>query len=54
MRFLDKDGLQKLWQAIEERFQPLLKSGSNIKTINNQSILGEGNMVVSLDGGEYR
>lgn len=35
MRFLDKAGLQKVWQVIEERFQPLLKSGSNIKTINN-------------------
>ena len=45
MKFLDKSGLTQVWDAINDRFQPKLVSGTNIKTINNQSILGEGNLV---------
>lgn len=31
--------------------QPLLVSGTNIKTINNESILGEGNITIEASGG---
>ena len=33
-------------QFLENHYQPLLKSGTNIKTINNQSILGSGNITI--------
>ena len=38
-------------QAADSGFQPLLVSGTNIKTINSNSILGSGNLVVG--GGGY-
>ena len=34
-----------------EDYQPLLESGVNIKTINNQSLLGEGNIDIQGGGG---
>lgn len=38
-----------VWDSIQSK-QPLLVSGTNIKTINNQSILGSGN--ITIQGGE--
>ena len=35
----------------DEQYQPTLASGNNIKTINGQSVLGSGNLVVTGDGG---
>ena len=37
-------------QAADSGFQPLLVSGTNIKTINSNSILGSGNLVVGGSG----
>ena len=47
--FLDKDGLTTLWNKIKEAFQEKLVSGSNIKTINGDSVLGSGD--ITIDGG---
>lgn len=38
-------------QYVEDNFQSKLVSGTNIKTINNQSILGSGNINISGGGG---
>lgn len=40
----------KLW--VENNTQAPLESGTNIKTINNESILGSGNITISGGGGE--
>ena len=37
-------GLTQVWDAIKDRFQTKLVSGTNIKTINNQSLIGSGNI----------
>ena len=34
-----------------QEYQPLLVSGTNIKTINNESILGSGNITIQGGGG---
>lgn len=39
--------------ALLDEKQDLLVSGSNIKTINNQSILGSGNITIQGTGGDY-
>lgn len=44
MPYLDKIGLGTLWNKIKETFQVKLVSGTNIKTINNTSLLGSGNI----------
>ena len=49
--YLDKTGLTYLWGKIKSKFQEKLVSGTNIKTINNQSILGSGNLNISGGGG---
>lgn len=49
-KYLDSTGLTYLWGKIKSRFQEKLISGTNIKTINNESILGSGDISVS-DGG---
>lgn len=41
---------EQLWQALNGK-QDLLVSGVNIKTINNESILGEGNINIQGGGG---
>lgn len=41
-----KEALQTLWAAVCDAFQVKLVSGTNIKTINNESILGSGNLTV--------
>ena len=48
-KYLDSTGLSYLWGKIKEKFQEKLVSGTNIKTINNQSLLGSGN--ISISGG---
>ena len=49
-QFLDKNGLKTLWSKIKSLVsekQDKLISGTNIKTINNQSILGSGNITIN-------
>lgn len=47
--YLDKSGLTYFWSKLKAYFQPILVSGTNIKTINNTSLLGSGN--ISIEGG---
>ena len=52
MNYLDKTGLTRLWSKITGKLgqkQDTLVSGTNIKTINNQSLLGRGNIDVHTD-----
>lgn len=49
-QFLDKAGLTELWSKIKtlvSKKQDKLVSGTNIKTVNNQPLLGSGNITVS-------
>ena len=46
-KYLDDNGLLYFWQKIKNVFQEKLVSGTNIKTINNQSIVGGGNLNIS-------
>ena len=51
--YLDKTGLTYLWSKIKTALagkQDKLTSGENIKTINNQSILGSGNITITGGG----
>ena len=53
--FLDASGLTYLWGKIKilvGQKQDNLVSGTNIKTVNNQSLLGNGNIEISV-GGSY-
>lgn len=48
--FLSKIGLSRVWQNIQTHLnkkQETLVSGKNIKTVNNQSLLGSGNVNVT-------
>ena len=50
--FLDKDGLSYFWGKITDRLddkQDTLTSGTNIKTVNGESILGSGDLSVTGD-----
>lgn len=50
--FLDVTGLTYLWGLIKPKIdskQDILVSGTNIKTINSQSIVGSGNISVSAE-----
>lgn len=47
--FLSKTGLEYLWTKLKAYFQDKLVSGTNIKTINNTSLLGSGN--INIQGG---
>ena len=49
-KYLDNTGLTYLWGKLKAYFQPKLVSGTNIKTINNQSVLGSGNISISGSG----
>ena len=44
---------QKAVKAYADTKQDTLVSGTNIKTINNQSLLGSGNISISGGGGSY-
>ena len=48
-KYLDSSGLSYLWGKLKAYFQEKLVSGTNIKTINNESVLGSGN--ISISGG---
>ena len=50
MQYLDKTGLTYFWQKVDSAKQDKLVSGTNIKTINNQSLLGSGNITISGGG----
>lgn len=45
--FLSLSGFSEVWAAIKSKFQEKLVSGTNIKTINNSSILGSGNIDIT-------
>lgn len=49
--YLDKTGLTYFWGKLKNYFQPKLVSGTNIKTVNSQSLLGSGNINISGGGG---
>lgn len=49
-QFLDKDGLSYFWSLLKAQLnnkQDTLVSGTNIKTINSESLLGSGNINIS-------
>ena len=50
-KYLDDTGLSYLWGKINNKKQDKLVSGTNIKTINNQSLLGSGNITISGGSG---
>lgn len=50
MQYLDKTGLTHFWEKVDSAKQDTLTSGTNIKTINNQSLLGSGNITISGGG----
>ena len=45
-KYLDDTGLSYFWGKIKDYFQVKLVSGTNIKTINNNSLLGSGDMAL--------
>lgn len=52
--YLDKDGLSYFWGKIKALLngkQNTLVSGTNIKTVNNNSLLGSGNITISGGSG---
>lgn len=50
-KYLDDTGVSYLWGKINSKKQNTLVSGTNIKTINNQSLLGSGNINISGGSG---
>ncbi len=50
-KYLDDTGLTYLWGKLKDKFQVKLVSGTNIKTINNESVLGSGNITVQSGSG---
>lgn len=50
-KYLDENGLSRFWTKVKDfltgNYQPKLVSGTNIKTVNNQSLLGSGNIAIS-------
>lgn len=52
-KYLDENGLSTLWSKITSKLsgkQDTLVSGTNIKTINGNSLLGSGNIAISTSG----
>lgn len=43
-KYLDDTGMSYFWGKLKTYFQPKLVSGTNIKTINSESVLGSGNI----------
>lgn len=52
-QYLDKTGLTYFWGKLKNKFQDKLVSGTNIKTVNNQSLLGSGDITISGGGGTW-
>ena len=48
-KYLDDSGLLYFWGKLKNKFQDKLVSGTNIKTVNNESLLGSGN--ITIQGG---
>lgn len=46
MAFLDSNGVTTLVEKLKTKFQETLVSGTNIKTINGESLLGSGDITV--------
>lgn len=46
MAFLDGNGVTTLVRKLKTKFQETLVSGTNIKTVNGDSILGSGDLTV--------
>lgn len=54
-KFIGSTGLAYLWGKVKSALntkQNTLVSGTNIKTVNNQSLLGSGNVSIEISG-EY-
>lgn len=51
-KFLDYDGLTYLWGKMKLSFQEKLISGTSIKTINSESLLGNGDIDVLSDASD--
>ena len=54
-KFIGSNGLTYLWSKIKAALdtkQESLVSGTNIKTVNNQTLLGSGNISIEVSG-EY-
>lgn len=52
-KYLDENGLSTLWGKITDKIsnkQDELVSGTNIKTINGNSLLGSGNIIINTSG----
>jgi hypothetical protein len=49
MGYLDDKGLEYFWGLIKRLKQDTLTSGTNIKTVNGNSILGSGDLSVTGD-----
>lgn len=45
-KYLDDTGMSYFWGKLKAYFQEKLVSGTNIKTINNTSVLGSGNIAL--------
>lgn len=50
-KYLDYNGTSYFWGKLKNYFQVKLVSGTNIKTINNESLLGGGNINVESGTG---
>lgn len=48
-KYLDSSGLAYFWGKLKAKFQDKLVSGTNIKTVNNMSLLGNGNIDIIAD-----
>lgn len=48
-KYLDSSGLSYFWDKLKAFFQEKLVSGTNIKTINSNSVLGSGDISISPD-----
>ena len=46
-KYLDDTGMSYFWGKLKAYFQEKLVSGTNIKTINSESVLGSGNIQVT-------
>lgn len=50
MKFLDAAGITTLVNKLKTKFQETLVSGTNIKTVNGNSLLGSGDITISGGG----